>query len=441
MSDSLRDRLNASLAAGPLPTAELRRRLEVSQPTLSRLLRNSRADVAVLARGRATRYGWLRRVRELEPEIPVYRISSAGRAARIGTLTTLAPDRIWHHDFENPGRSAEHRSIPWFMTDMRPQGYLGRLFPASHEDLHVPPRVTDWNEDQTLYALARRGEDCVGNLVVGEESLARWTGRAHESPPVSERDRRRQYDRRARATMAGHAPGSSAAGEQPKFTATLRGARAGQTSVIVKFSPPPTTASGKRWADLLVAECVAGEALRAHGHAAASSRLLQFENRSYLEVERFDRVGERGRQGLVSLGALDDEFVGERRGWSESAAVLLRLGMIQPEEARELRFLAAFGELIANTDMHLGNASFLMDDMGRLQLAPVYDMLPMMYAPLREEVPREPRRWPTPGPATADQWAAAVPVARDYWSRMADDRRASADFRRIAVRYAQRLTT
>jgi hypothetical protein len=91
--------------------------------------------------------------------------------------------------------------------------------------------------------------------------------------------------------------------------------------------------------------------------------------RAYLQVERFDRVGRAGRLGLISLGALDDEFVGERLGWSQSAAALLRAGLIDAGDARELRWLSAFGSLIANTDMHLGNASFLYEGKMRFRLA------------------------------------------------------------------------
>jgi len=431
--------LQAALARGPLAAAELRRRLGVSQPSLSRLLREQWSDVAVLGRGRASRYGWYRRIRELDPELPVYRISRGGEAQRIGNLLTLAPDRLWYSDLERPRASGEQTSIPWFMTDMRPQGFLGRLFPSSHQDLDLPPRVADWSEDQALYALARRGEDCVGNLVVGEESLARWVGRMHDDHPIAERDRRRQYGLRAQATLAGHAPGSSAAGEQPKFTAVLQRADLGPIAVIVKFSPRASTAAGRRWADLLLAEWLAGEVLREHGHAAAAATLLQTDERSYLEVQRFDRVGERGRMGLVSLAALDDEFIGERRGWGESAAGLLRARMIDAEDARELRFLAGFGALIANTDMHLGNASFLMSDNRRLRLAPAYDMLPMWHAPVGEELPRRELRRPVPRPANADQWSAALPVARDYWSRLASERRITPGFRRIAAEHASLL--
>lgn len=429
--------LHAALSRGPLAAAELRRRLGISQPSLSRLLARERSDVAILGRGRASRYGWYRRVRELDAEIPVHRVSSAGTAEHIGTLITLAPDRFWFADLERPAAGGEHRSLPWFLTDMRPQGFLGRLFPASHRDLELPARVADWNEDQALYVLARRGEDCVGNLIVGAESLARWVRAAPAEPIVEGRRRLAEYGRRARAALQGRAPGSSAAGEQPKFTALVRPRPGSAIAVIVKFSPALDSSAGRRWADLLCAESVAADVLREQGHSAAPAHFLSSAGRAYLEIERFDRVGERGRAGLVSLAALDDEFVGERRGWSESAAALLRAGRIEAADARELRFLAAFGELIANTDMHLGNVSFTLGDAGRLRLAPAYDMLPMAYAPVGEGWSRRAAYRGEPRAAYADQWLSAVPVARAYWARVAGDRRISRAFRRIAERHAR----
>jgi hypothetical protein len=43
--------------------------------------------------------------------------------------------------------------------------------------------------------------------------------------------------------------------------------------------------------------------------------------------------------------------------------------------------LWAFGQLIGNTDMHNGNLSFMSEENCPLELSPVYDMLPMTFAP------------------------------------------------------------
>ena len=318
---------------------------------------------------------------------------------------------------------------------MRPQGYLGRLFPLRYEDLALPERLVDWNEDHALYALARRGEDMAGNLIVGAESHARWLALAKGSASIAANDRLARFGLLAQQTLAGKTAGSSAAGEQPKFTAEV-GTAADLRHVLVKFSPPLETAAGERWSDLLVAEQIAGEILRAHGESSARSEYLTDARRAYLQIERFDRVGAEGRLGIVSLGALDDEFVGERHGWPQSGAALLRAGLIGDNDARTLRWLSAFGALIANTDMHLGNASFLYEGKTRFRLAPAYDMLPMMYAPVRDELPAREFTRPEPTAGTADQWRDAVPAARDFWEAVGADARVSRRFRETANRNA-----
>jgi hypothetical protein len=66
-------------------------------------------------------------------------------------------------------------------------------------------------------------------------------------------------------------------------------------------------------------------------------------------------------------------------------------------------------------------------------------MLPTMFAPLRDEVVERQYELPVPRPGHADQWRAALPVARAYWERVADEERASADFREIARGAAMKL--
>lgn len=428
--------LSNLLAAGSRTGVELREGLGISQPTLSRVLRGSRDEIAVLGRGRNTRYGLYRRIRELPPELPVFRVSQRGDIERIASLVTIAPDRFWFEDHHQSAASREFASLPWFMTDMRPQGFLGRLFPQRYEDLMLPARIVDWNEDHALYAIARRGEDLAGNLLVGEESHARWLASTHDTGIIAPGDRHVRYPQLVRDAIEGRIAASSAAGEQPKFTAIVGESVASARHVLVKFTPSLDTASGRRWADLLIGEEIAASVLRAHGIRAATSTCSIHGDRAFLEVERFDRIGLRGRLGIISLGALDDEFVGERIGWAQSAAALLRARLIEAGDARTLRWLSAFGAMIANTDMHLGNASFLHAGSVRFELAPAYDMLPMFYAPVGNEVPARRFVLPAPTPATADQWRAALPAARSFWQAIADDGRVSADFRATAGGHA-----
>jgi hypothetical protein len=237
--------------------------------------------------------------------------------------------------------------------------------------------------------------------------------------------------------MAGAPPGSSAQGEHPKFTACLVEDER-HSHVIVKFSPPRSTPIGQRWADLLTAEYVAHRVLEEHGIAACQSSLLEYADRVFLECQRFDRLGANGRRGIVSLFALDAARYGRLDSWTASAQRLGDDSVLSTEDVVNVRFLDAFGALIANTDRHFGNISLFDRHAGVFELAPVYDMLPMLFAPQNDQI--VPRQF-EPIPATAawlSVWARARGCAEIYWERLTQESRLSADFRALC---AQSLAT
>lgn len=78
---------------------------------------------------------------------------------------------------------------------------------------------------------------------------------------------------------------------------------------MVKFSELPNSPVSQRWRDLLWAEHLALTTLRQAGVPAAASAVIDHEGQRFLEVIRFDRVGTLGRKALMSLSALDAEFV------------------------------------------------------------------------------------------------------------------------------------
>ena len=108
----------------------------------------------------------------------------------------------------------------------------------------------------------------------------------------------------------GESPGSSAGGEQPKFTA-YADTNDGPRHVMVKFSEKRDSPVSQRWRDVLLAEHLALTTLRQAGVSAAISTVIDHEGQRFLEVQRFDRVGTLGRMAVMSLSALDAEFVGE----------------------------------------------------------------------------------------------------------------------------------
>jgi hypothetical protein len=99
-----------------------------------------------------------------------------------------------------------------------------------------------------------------------------------------------------------------------------------------------------------------------------------------------------------------------------------------------MRWLDTFGQLIGNSDRHFGNLSFFLEGDGRFRLAPVYDMLPMLFAPVGADIVE--RRF-EPSPPTADNldvWPHAARCAVAYWGRLAASSELSSEFRERALR-------
>jgi hypothetical protein len=107
---------------------------------------------------------------------------------------------------------------------------------------------------------------------------------------------------------------------------------------------------------------------------------------------------------------------------------------ISADTQQRINRLWHFGRLIANSDMHEGNLAFVPGAEGGppLELAPAYDMLPMLYAPVRGvELPQREFTPSLPLPAESDDWLAAVDAAMAFWHTAAADERISAGFRAV----------
>ena len=93
--------------------------------------------------------------------------------------------------------------------------------------------------------------------------------------------------------------------------------------------------------------------------SSARTRIVQHAGRTFLESERFDRVGLFGRLPTGSLKVVAAAFVGSKRGDRPPLATLLqREGLLAAESVEQIELLWWFGQLIANADMHLGNLGF-----------------------------------------------------------------------------------
>ncbi|HNX05411.1 MAG TPA: HipA domain-containing protein, partial [Opitutales bacterium] len=298
-----------------------------------------------------------------------------------------------------------------------------------------------WSSDEILIALLSFGADLPGSYMIGRDNMDTFLQTQNASAAaIAEASRADAYPSLAEEAASGEPPGSSAGGEQPKFTSTVQG-ETGIRQVLVKFSGERDSPVGLRWADLLVAEHLAAETLAAAGIPAATGTLVEAQNRTFLEVPRFDRVGAWGRRPVATLEALDAGLVGSGAAlWGEAIPALLEQGFVGKAEALCLETAHQFGLLIGNDDMHLGNLAFHLAPELPLRPAPIYDMLPMQYRPgTQGDLPSHPVRVPPARPEDRDARNRALPLAREYWHRLAKDPRPSEDFRRIAAANAGML--
>ena len=437
--NQLRQRLLGTLAAtGPVGSRELCRRLGISQPTFSRLVRSVGDRLLVFGRGRATRYAARRVVPQISASFPVYEVRPTGEVPR--HLLTLYPvePRGYVASWEDAAASGTagsfHPDLPWFLQDIRPAGFLGRLLARRHENLGYPEDIRFWSSDQVLGFVSRLGWDLPGAFIIGDEAWRRFSAEVDSLKRVVDLPNRgTRYPMLAEQVLQEGPAGSSAAGEQPKFLTTRRSSDA-LTPVLVKFSPPLGTQVARRVADLLVTEHLVHEELRARGFAVPTSEILVAGHRTFLEVERFDRQGTRHRVGQATLASLDAEFVGsDLTNWETSVGALVRLGKLPAPILERVRWLGWFGRYIGNTDMHFGNLAFLLDGVRPTALAPIYDMLPMCYFPRHQELPPVSIHPPIPTPSEAQLATSALEAANSFWYAASHDKRISADFQQIAL--------
>ncbi|GAB3064756.1 type II toxin-antitoxin system HipA family toxin YjjJ [Stenotrophomonas tumulicola] len=426
--------LLAQLPPGqPIAAAELAERLGVNRMALSRLVAANGDRVLRLGRTRATAYA-ARQTTAAGSEWPLYRLRPDATLEELGQVHSLSGGSF--HFQANAARpnltrapegdiAAFFPSLPWYLDDLRPQGFLGRTFAhRKGRELGLAPDINRWQTGDVLLALVHAGGTETGDLLLGSGAV-RHALAAIDTPPdrVAAHQRLQRYPERARAALEGEDIGSSPGGEQPKFTAVVEHEDQ-RSAVLVKFAQPGAGEVAERWSDLLVCEHLALETLREAGMDAAASTLLQTDSHTFLEVQRFDRTpGVLGRRGFVSLLALSSAFTGEATAdWATAAGLLQGQGWLDEGAIQRMGRLQAFGRLIGNSDMHQGNIGFHLADSGALPLAPAYDMLPMSLAPSRTGVLRAATPLAVVAPLGSGdlehlRWAA--PLAAAFWQRVA----------------------
>jgi hypothetical protein len=411
---------------GPLKAPEIAAALKISQSTFSRLV-DAIDGLVIIGEGKNRVYAV---VKNSDP-YPLIQVDARGSLKVLGTLHVLFPKgAVFIPAADSDLKTQIFADIPFFIWDLRPQGYLGKIFVSQNRELNIPERWEDWAEETLYRTLCARGEDLPGQLIVGRESFERSQARRIQS--IGRAQRRREYPKLALGTLQGTFVGSSAGGEQPKFTALIENKNE-YRHVIVKFSMDLKSQAGRRLGDLLFAEEIALNLLKQNNYPSVVASAFESEGMVFLEIERFDRIGKNGRMGVLSLASIDNEFVGDRSSWTSCAMKLKNRKLLSPKDAETIALFDSFGALIANTDRHFGNISIFWElQKNSFALAPIYDMLPMLYAPVQSTLVEREFILPTPLIEQLPLWEKAKSLALEFWSRVSSDSRISKSFRQIA---------
>ncbi|MFA5904591.1 MAG: type II toxin-antitoxin system HipA family toxin YjjJ [Desulfobacula sp.] len=418
------------LGRGPATSREIQAATGLSQSSVARRLKEMEDAVVQLPMGRSIRYAATCNAFGGSDKLSLSMVDENGNTALVANIRPLCHGGFFLEPVIDipplllgENKDGLYPGLPYFLYDLRPQGFLGCLtaqaMAALSDDFPTDPR--HWNTDHIGRYLISNGDDLPGNFKFGDQARLRVRSKP---VPVSDED----YPALADDVMGGAVPGSSAGGEQPKFTA-FNGNRA--SHVIVKFSPKGGRESAVRWRDILITEYHAAKIIYDRLFPAAEIRLMEMGERLFLEALRFDRSGEYGRRPMVSLQAADAEFTGTGTNWPKTANKLFKNKLISEQDALTVEALWQFGRLINNTDMHLGNLSLSVDKEA-FRLLPLYDMCSMGFAPKNGGevqpfafVPPEPKAF-----GIGDNLMDTVKkAARDFWESVANDKRISGEFR------------
>ncbi|HKK90051.1 MAG TPA: type II toxin-antitoxin system HipA family toxin YjjJ [Desulfobacteraceae bacterium] len=425
------------LSRGPSTSKEIQAATGLSQSSVARHIKREGDRIIPLQKGRSVKYAATCNAFGGGDKLPIGIINTQGNFDLLAYLRPLvhggflvAPVKETSPLLLGEGNDGLYDGLPYFLYDVRPQGFLGRQIAQwlATATGAFPSNPKRWTTEHVGRYLIANGEDLPGNIVFGEQALLRVKG--HPTPLSEEK-----YPVLADRVM-NVPPGSSAGGEQPKFT-TYNGKLS--SHVIVKFSPKGNNPVADRWRDILITEHHAANMLNKHIFPATTSRLLEMDNRYFLETKRMDRHQKAGRSSMISLEAIDAEYAGLGDNWPQVMSVLLDNDLVDSEDVLFTESLWLFGQLIYNTDMHLGNLSLAIEN-DKFRLLPVYDMCSMGFAPKSGgEVP--PYEMPTHRSFRSihslktlldEEWINTVKAAAcDFWEEVANDERTSDEFKKF----------
>lgn len=418
------------LERGPSTSKEIQAATGLSQTTIARKIRKMEDRVIAIPEGRTVKYAATRNAFNSGNNIPLSIIDEVGKPHLIAHIRPLINGGYFVEPIKNlpslllgESRIGLYEDLPYFLYDLRPQGFLGRQIAkriaSQCDDFPSDPR--NWNSNHMGRYLISNGDDLPGNFIFGDRGLI---GVRPQFLPATEED----YPDLAQKAIEGEVVGSSAGGEQSKFTAFNKNS---ECHVIVKFSPKDNNEIATRWRDILITEYHAAVVLNERIFSAAIPGLIDINGRLFLESQRFDRIGALGRRSMISLQTIDSEFIGLGSNWPRVMKGLLKKNLAISEDIFYAESLWWFGQLINNSDMHLGNLSLSINN-DIFRLLPIYDMCSMGFVPKNSgEVPPfifDPPDLDSIGLAE-DQREIVIKAAHEFWERVSMDSKISDQFR------------
>ena len=245
---------------GPTPSSELVAHFGISRATLSRRVQELGNAVITIGSARATQLA--ARHEDVSDSIPIYRVTEGGQVETIGGLTPIregeqtqwflnpeeAPKALTEGEFKD----GLYPGWPWFLEDLRPSGFLGRAFGKRMAHLlQIKEKPEEWTDLELLTTLTGFGSSLQGNFILGDRRALNdfQEHKVEISQGYYRNSTTSAYPEMAqRALDEDEAYGSSAGGEQPKFTTMICDTPdSDPRAVIVKFSPKLDTPVGRRW--------------------------------------------------------------------------------------------------------------------------------------------------------------------------------------------------
>ncbi len=137
----MKDKVLAFLRLHGASTSEsIQSGLKISQPTVSRHLKSLSDEIIGLGRGRSTRYAIAEPIGNSAAQQPIWQIGEAGQRVQLGVLSFLENSQIHiqAHGVNELYGSTPQNPLPWYLSSLRAQGFIGRIIAKSLESKDYP---------------------------------------------------------------------------------------------------------------------------------------------------------------------------------------------------------------------------------------------------------------------------------------------------------------